>query len=282
MSDKTGTPIEFFTSVQANSILQIALQWKPNEVQGLRQFVRANFENILTEIQRSPTIKWIAHEVLGQNLERQDKQLTPQEIIKIRKAILSLLDRRRVDEVEESSEEHASPKLTKTGAIIQGLYTNWTYFSNTKLLATSIHDFCEEWVKKSLDDSEELNRRGVALKTSTAFNDEDDDDFWDDEDDDGEVCPGDVAVIKVIPAILQSYINFLDKHENQKITELLQDTSELVRFRDMAGIAANMKRLLMNTKLAGRLKNGVSYNFEMDTRKILNEMDAYSLFLPKK
>lgn len=146
MTHKPWKPIEHFTAVEAHRILKIALRWTPNEIETLQKIVHTDFENALANIQRSAHIKRMADEIFGQDSEKHDSQLAAPEIIKIRKALLSLLDKEENDddEEEESSDQHASPELARIGAVIRGAYTNWTHFSNTELLASSIHDFCEE------------------------------------------------------------------------------------------------------------------------------------------
>lgn len=283
MNDKTGKPTEYFTSVQANNLVKIALKWNKKETETLQKLVHINFEKVLTAIQRSSLIRKMTEEISGHDAEQHDKQVTPQEIIKIRKAILSLLNWEEEQEgEEENSEQHASPELAETGAAIQGLYTSWTYFNNTKLLATSIHDFCEEWVRTSLSESEEPSSGHGNIKTKSFSQDDDydDDDFWDDDID--EVHSGDIAIIKIIPDILQAYLFYLNRYPQSGIIQVLEDESESGRWQDMRSVVADMKRLLMHTKLVRRLKNSINYNFDSDTRGVLNEIDSYSLSLPKE
>lgn len=281
MSQKPWKPIEFFTAVQANNILQVALKWSPNEIGALQKFVHTSFEKVLGAIQKSSHIRNITGEIFGQNFEKQDKQFTPQEIIRIRKAVLALLEGEEDTEEEENSEQHASPELAKLGAAIQGLYTNWTYFSNTLLLATSIHAFCEEWVKKSLEESDKSDSDEGTLKTKTFSKDDEDydEDFWDDND---EICPGDIAIIKVIPDILQAYLYYLNRYPQSGIAQVLKDEQESGRWQNMRSVVADMKRLFVHTKLARKMKNAINYSFDIDAREVINELDSYSLFLPKE
>lgn len=85
-----------------------------------------------------------------------------------------------------------------------------------------------------------------------------------------------------MPDILQSYVYFLNRHPQLELQKVLQDERESGRWQNMASIVADLKRLLMHTKLARRLKNTINYSFDMDTRERLNEWDSYCLFLPKE
>lgn len=278
MSQQKWRPIDYFTSVEANKILQTVLKWSQNETEVLQESVQADFDKVITAIQQSSVIwKILAEKVLDQ--EEKVLQLTVQEILKIRKAVLSVLGPGEDKGQENDDNElHASPELARIGSIIQGLFINWTYFSNTKLLAMSIHDFCEEWVKKILTEPGELNSADITLKTKKFSMDDDDDDFWDDD----EVSPGDASVIKIIPDIILAYVYSLDKHSWTELPQVLKDELESCRWQHMTSIVADMKRLLLNTKLSQKLKNSIQYSFDPDTRKKIAKLDSYLPFLPKK
>ncbi len=280
-------PTEFIDSVEANWILQIALRGRPRETAKLQKLVQEGFDKVLEAIQTSPEMLAVVWETITKSTDElagklpYEKDFTAQEIVKIRKAVLNLLKPGNDYKEKESSEQHASPELAKLGAAIQGLYTNWTYFSNTLLLATSIHAFCEEWVKKSLEESDKSDSDEGTLKTKTFSQDDEDydEDFWDDND---EICPGDIAIIKVIPDILQAYLYYLNRYPQSGLVQVLKDEQESGRWQNMRSVVADMKRLFVHTKLARKMKNAINYSFDIDAREVINELDSYSLFLPKE
>ncbi len=285
MSDKTGKPIDYFNAAEAEKLLTIALKWNPKEIEKLEMAVRSGFERILAAIQSSDEMVDIVWEIIGEGKKEYDWNFTPQEIIKIRNGVLNLLRPRNDSNEKENGEQNASPELARIGAVIQGLYTNWTYFSNTKVLAQSVGDFCKKWIEMSMTDVEESNWKGVTIKTKTFSKDSDDEDddydedFWDDND---EISPGDIAIIKVIPDILQAYLHYLNRYPQSGIAEVLKDERELGRWQDIRSVSTDMKCLLMHTKLARKFRNSISYNFDVDARQVINELDSYSLFLPNE
>lgn len=86
----------------------------------------------------------------------------------------------------------------------------------------------------------------------------------------------------MIPDILQAYLHYLNRYPQSGIAEVLKDERELGRWQDIRSVSTDMKCLLMHTKLARKFRNSISYNFDVDARQVINELDSYSLFLPNE
>ncbi len=86
----------------------------------------------------------------------------------------------------------------------------------------------------------------------------------------------------MIPDILQAYLHYLNRYPQSGLVQVLKDEQESGRWQNMRSVVADMKRLFVHTKLARKMKNAINYSFDVDARKVINELDSYSLFLPKE
>ncbi len=283
MGDKRGTPIEFFTWEEAGSILTIALKWGPNETKKLREATQSNFEKVLTVIQASSELAEIVWDIIGNDKSWSKRHFTPQEIIKFRRTILSLLNGEENDdeEEEESSDQHASPELAQIAVTINALYANWTYFNNMKVLTVQVHDFFEELWKNSKKDEEEKQSWGVTVKQKNYLDndEEDDDDFsgWNYY----QILAGDAIVVKTIKSIIYAYIFYLRKLSDTDLGEIwkTEESSEL--WQGMAQIVTNYKRFVKQPRNMRSVRN-MNFDLIAELEEIFESWDSYALLLNTK
>ncbi len=281
MSDKTGKPIEYFTAVEANRILWIALKWGPNETKKLKQATKSDFENVLATIQASPEMVEIIGDIIGDDKNWFDRHFTPQEIIRFRKTILSLLNREEnVDTTEEAADEYASPKLSTIATAINGLYANWTYFDNIKMLATQVEDFFKELWKKSQEEQQERKTWGVAVKKKKYDEDDDEDDDFTGQNY-YQILAGDAIVIKTIKSIIYAYIFYLRKFSGTDLDQVLEDEKSQERWHYMAHIVTNFKRFVKQPQNMRSVRN-MHYDLIAELEEIFESWDAYALLLSTK
>ncbi len=265
MSEKSGTPIEFFNSVETNKILKIALKWNPKEVARLQWAVNSQFELVISAVQSNSDFAEFFYSIVGGNKDPYARHFTEQEIKKIRKNIFDLIqaeitNKEGGEEEEEEwiNEGHGSKELARLAVAIQGFYVNWTYIPNIQLLSTLASDFFKHLSGKASDGEED----GDCLV------------------EDAIILQGNIAVLKTLKSIISAYILFLDRVPKKNLNDILKNEKTSGTWWHMGTIVAAFKKFSTESGTMEEI-NEMSFDFTSDLQSTLDSWDSYLIQIQK-